>query len=67
MVRLTTTGFPECECEQCTGECTDPEIGTCWVRKVVDRLAAYEDTGLLPEEVAAMKRAQAQEGQHHDE
>lgn len=58
MVRLTTTGFPECECESCYRECDDAFRGTCLVRKVIDRLAAYEDTGLSPEEVAAMKRAQ---------
>jgi len=37
------------------------ELDTLWgARKVVERLAAYEDTGLTPEEVAELVKAKAQ-------
>ena len=55
MNRWTTTGFPECECGRCSAECDDPMMGVCWVRGAVNRLAAYEDTGMTPDEIVVMR------------
>lgn len=41
----------------CSGNCETLNCGDCGILdKIVDRLAAYEDTGLEPEEVADFDR-----------
>ena len=40
----------------CSGNCETLNCGDCGILdKIVDRLAAYEDTGLEPEEIGALK------------
>ena len=40
----------------CSGNCETFNCGDCGILdKIVDRLAAYEDTGLEPEEIGALK------------
>lgn len=40
----------------CSGNCETLECGDCGILdKIVDRLAAYEDTGFTPEEVQQMR------------
>lgn len=34
----------------------DPSVETAWVGTPIDRLAAYEDTGLMPEEIEQIKK-----------
>ena len=44
----------------CSGNCEALNCGDCGILdKIVDRLAAYEDTGLEPEEVKQIKKAAA--------
>lgn len=53
MERLTFEGN-FCDIAQCR-ELSCPYNGACSQRKVWERLKAYEDTGLMPEEVTAMR------------
>ena len=55
MDRLTSGTDPNCECSRCTAECVNEWDGLCWVRLAIKRLAAYEDTGLTPGEIAALR------------
>lgn len=55
MNRLTSGTDPNCECSRCTAECVNEWDGLCWVRLAIKRLAAYEDTGLTPDEIAALR------------
>lgn len=57
MDRLTSGTDPNCECSRCTAECVNEWDGLCWVRLAIKRLAAYEDAGLTPDEIAALKTA----------
>lgn len=59
MERLTFEGN-FCDIAQCTSTTADSfcEDGTCSARKVWERLKAYEDTGLTPEEVLPKKMAE---------
>ena len=56
MIRFTTEGYPECECEWCG--CSVDDINpceSCWTRKAIDLLAKYEDVKMTPEEIEKMK------------
>ena len=44
-------------CKLCSFDCGDEDKAKCWEMSVYNRLAAYEDTGLTPEELAALKEA----------
>jgi hypothetical protein len=59
MDRLTSGTDPNCECSRCTAECVNEWDGLCWVRLAIKRLAAYEDTGLTPDEIAALRAENA--------
>lgn len=59
MDRLTSGTDPNCECSRCTAECVNEWDGLCWVRLAIKRLAAYEDTGLSPDEIAALRAENA--------
>ena len=39
-------------CKLCLFDCGDDDKAECWETAVYNRLAAYEDTGLTPEEIA---------------
>ena len=59
MERLTQVGYDMCaECPNsvCCEHYTDRSFPVCGNRAIYDRLAAYENTGLSPEEVAELRK-----------
>lgn len=61
MERLTQQGFSMCNhCQEatvCEHYCS-PSFPVCGNKAIYDRLAAYEDTGLEPERVAELAKAE---------
>lgn len=54
----------EGDCASCGGGC-DGFCGECEIQKAFDRLAAYEDTELSPEEISIMKAQYSDTFQAH--
>lgn len=56
MERLTKRIDGEAVCRECTWTCGTCDGTTCFdIGPMVDRIAAYEDTGMDPDEIIAMR------------